>query len=357
MSLHTINKVEVFALGTWHGIKFTERDLDSIVDSFVFAKEEYQAPLKLGHNEEQALADGALSLGWVDSIWKDIGADGGIKLMAKFTDVPKVVYDAIDKKLFKQISIELYKNVSFNKKVFNFVLSGVAILGSTLPEVTTLADISHYFKREGFGSSELLCFSALDQNGNLIKETYDMSITKEELAAQLAAQKAKLELQFSKDNSKSDIEAELEKEKAKVLEFKKKEEDAAKKVESDKIELSRKTVNELLDKFVTDMIITPAQKLSFSKLLGVDTDNVVNIDIEDVKALIGDSKTKFTKDSTKNDKDKRGETEMTAGEELHFKTQEYMDSHEKVNYTIALERVMSQNKELAKEHIDATGDE
>jgi len=357
MSLHTIDKVEVFATGTWHGIKFTERDLDKIVEAFNVTKDKYKAPLKLGHNDEQALADGALSLGWVESIWKEVGADGGIKLMAKFIDVPKVIFEAVEKKLFKQISIELYKNVSFNKKVFNFVLSGVAILGSYLPEVTTLADISHYFKREGFGTSELLCFSALDQNGNLIKEACEMSITKEELTAQLAAQKAELELKFSKDDKTSQLETQLEEAKAKVLAFTKKEEDEAKKAEADKIEFSRKAVTELLDKSVTDMLITPAQKETFSKLLGVDTDSIANVDIEDVKALIGDEKASFSKDSTKNDKDKTGATEMTAGEELNFKVQEYMDSHEKVTYTTALERVMERNIELAKEHINATAGE
>jgi len=264
------------ATGTWQSMHFAEKEIDGLVDAFSVTKAEYQAPLKLGHNEEQALADGKLSFGWVESVWKETGADGGIKLMAKFKDVPEIVYTAIKNKLFKKVSVEMFKNVKFNDKRFDYVLSGVAILGSTLPEVTTLADISHYFKHKGFGSSEQLCFSALDQNGDTIKETIKMSMTKEEVQAMLDKQKAEMELKFSNEAAKQTTE--LEAEKVKVLEFKRKEEEAVKKAESEKIELSRKAVMELLDKSVKDMLLTPVQKESFSKLLGVDTDKVIDID-------------------------------------------------------------------------------
>jgi len=347
--LHTIDKVEIMATGTWQNMVFNEKEIDGLVAAFGLTKEEYQAPLKLGHNDQQALADGALSFGWVESLWKESGADGGVKLMAKFTDVPKIVYEAIKNKLFKKVSVEMFKNVSFDNKQFDYVLSGVAILGSTLPEVTTLADISHYFKRNGFGSSELLCFSALDQNGNLIKET-EMSITKEAMEKALADQKAEMELQFSKKNTDTKTADELALAQSEIVEFKRKEKEASDKLAADKVEFARKTVNELLDKSVKDMVITPVQKESFSKVLGVDKDSVVDIDLEDVKALIGE-KASFSK--AKDEKTK-GDSEMTAGEELHFKAKEYMDDHEKVSYTRALEVAMEKNPELAKEHLNAT---
>ncbi|HFD31310.1 MAG TPA: hypothetical protein ENJ28_01160 [Gammaproteobacteria bacterium] len=350
---YDIEKVEVFAKGKWHGINFSESDLDAIIEAF--NKNENITPsLKLGHNDEQKLKDGMLSFGYVSKLWKSKDDAGDLKLFASFKNVPEIVYNAIKLRRFKKVSIEIFRDVKTKFGKFKYLLSGVAILGAQLPEVDTLNDIAHYMSRDNeFTDSDLLTFSAVDNQGNLIKETLKMSITKEELKAKLAAQKAELEAKFSKQSKDSELEAELEAEKAKVAKFKKEKADAEKAEAKKKIEMSRETVTKLLDDAVKDMSITPVQKESFTKLLGVETDSVVDVSIEDVKALIGENKSSFSKDKSKSGKNKQGEN-MTAGEELDVKAREYMDDHPKVNYSRALEVVMSKEKDLAAEHVNAT---
>lgn len=136
--------VEIFAVGRWNGMEFTAEDLMDFANSFHNLKEVHKVPLKMGHNGEQPFTDGQPALGWVDDMWfsKDIG-----KLVAKFIDMPKIVYDAMKAKLYKHVSIEADFGVEHNGNFYNNVLSGVALLGADIPAVNTLQDLQAFMSK------------------------------------------------------------------------------------------------------------------------------------------------------------------------------------------------------------------
>lgn len=131
-----LDGAEIFAAGKWNGLDFSEEDLDRIVQSFEFFELGGRVPLKLGHNDEQPLTDGQPALGWVDRVWRDGG-----KLKADFRDVPAVVYDAIRNGRYKNVSVELLRDVVAGTRTVPLVLDAVALLGADLPAVGSLMDL------------------------------------------------------------------------------------------------------------------------------------------------------------------------------------------------------------------------
>ena len=59
--------------------------------------------------------------------------------MATFADMPDIVFEAISKKRYRKVSIELDKDATHKGETFKWILSGVALLGAVLPAVNTLA--------------------------------------------------------------------------------------------------------------------------------------------------------------------------------------------------------------------------
>jgi hypothetical protein len=122
-----VKGVEIFATGTWHGDEYTEKDLDSMIESF--SDKGFEAPVKLGHNKEQE-KDGQPAFGWIGKIYRE-----GKKLLADFTDVPNKVAEAIKNKQYRQVSSEIIWNY---KEGMPRVLRAVALLGADIPEVKGL---------------------------------------------------------------------------------------------------------------------------------------------------------------------------------------------------------------------------
>ena len=104
-----INDVEIFACGNWNGDKYTDEDLENIARSFEETKPSLKPYLKIGHDDNQLLAqrDGMPAVGWVERIKKI-----GNKLFADFCDVPKKVYDLIKAGAYKRISSEIFFNIN-----------------------------------------------------------------------------------------------------------------------------------------------------------------------------------------------------------------------------------------------------
>ena len=100
---------EIFAIGKWNGMDFDESDLDDIVENFNRLNEIHRVPLKFGHNKEQAITDGQPAIGWVSSVMHQNG-----KLFADFTDLPRTVFEAIKKKMYRTVSVELLFDVDHN---------------------------------------------------------------------------------------------------------------------------------------------------------------------------------------------------------------------------------------------------
>jgi len=124
--------VQVFETGTWNGGKYTEKDLEEMVNNFGVV----DAPLKIGHDAKQKIA-GQPAVGWITKLYKK-----GKKLYADIKGIPKTVYELIKKGAYKKRSAELYYNVvdSMGNKLNN-VFGGLALLGAELPAINTLADV------------------------------------------------------------------------------------------------------------------------------------------------------------------------------------------------------------------------
>jgi hypothetical protein len=135
-------KKEIFAVGKWNGMDFSVEDLKLIATAFHTLGDRHQVPLKMGHNNEQPMTDGQPALGWVVDVYVE-----GDKLIGEFSDVPDLVSEAFDKKLYRNVSIELDFGVEYKGSYFPMVLSGVALLGADLPAVNTLDDLQAYMER------------------------------------------------------------------------------------------------------------------------------------------------------------------------------------------------------------------
>jgi phage I-like protein len=98
----------------------------------------YEPPLKLGHDDDQAIIQesGFPSIGWVQALRVK-----GDKLVADFKGVPKKLADIIKAGGYKKVSSELYFDYSIGGKTWPAVLKAVALLGADVPAVKTIADI------------------------------------------------------------------------------------------------------------------------------------------------------------------------------------------------------------------------
>jgi len=140
-----IPDVEILAVGKWHGSvtrTYKLETLQNLVKSFkaLLADRElnYEPPLKLGHDDDQAIIQesGFPSIGWVQALRVK-----GDKLVADFKGVPKKLADVIKAGGYKKVSSELYFDYSIGGKTWPAVLKAVALLGADVPAVKTIADI------------------------------------------------------------------------------------------------------------------------------------------------------------------------------------------------------------------------
>lgn len=134
----TIEGVEIFAAGTWNGDHYTVEDLDEMARSFEDTKGAMKPYLKLGHTNKQkiAQADGLPAVGWIDKIRRV-----GTKLVADFVNVPKAIYDLIERRAYSRVSSEIYFNIDVMGRRFGKLLKAVALLGGDTPAVQNLKDI------------------------------------------------------------------------------------------------------------------------------------------------------------------------------------------------------------------------
>jgi len=123
-----IKDVEIFMSGTHNGDKYTDKDLDSMIEAY--GKTGFRPPLKDGHHKDEP---GMPALGWVENL-KRVGN----KLVADFVDMPKVVYDAIKRKAYDRVSAEIYWGYKGKDGVLPRVLKAVSLLGADIPAIKEL---------------------------------------------------------------------------------------------------------------------------------------------------------------------------------------------------------------------------
>lgn len=134
---------EIMSVGTWNGDKFTEEHLDQMVNAFTKLKEKIKPPVKLGHDEGK-WSDGLPALGWVTGLKRT-----GQKLIAHLSNVPELIYKAIQASRYKRVSSEVYFQYQTDGETFPRVLAGVALLGADIPAVKNIADLTKYLKASG----------------------------------------------------------------------------------------------------------------------------------------------------------------------------------------------------------------
>jgi regulator of replication initiation timing len=271
---------EVFAVGKWNGMEFGLADLQDIAANFAKFNDVLKVPLKMGHNKEQPMTDGKPALGWVTDVWVE-----GSKLMAKFSDVPAIVMDALKKKLYRKVSVELDLDVKHKGEQHPFVLSAVALLGADIPAVSTLSDLDAFLaRRAAFSAGRRACFDAVA--GNITTEEYDMDL--KELSDKVVALTSQVAALTTEN-------ADL---KNKVTGF---EAERAQRLAAEKATLmsaKRTQVNGIFDEAVKAGKLTPAQKSIFAKTMKLEDDAAMeSLDIEDVKALCASSTSTFSKDT------------------------------------------------------------
>jgi len=137
--------VEIFAEGKWNGQDFTGEDLDEMIENFkaevsdIFVTVDHDPSL----TEATKKVLGAVSLGWVEHLWRD-----GKKLLANIKQVPKMIAELVEAGALKQKSIELWHDYEVDGKNFHNVIDGITFTGR-IPAVNTLADALVLYKQEG----------------------------------------------------------------------------------------------------------------------------------------------------------------------------------------------------------------
>jgi len=340
-------KQEIFAEGTWNGMPFTQADLTAMAQSFNSLKEYLKVPLKLGHNDEQAVTDGQPALGWVTSM-----EVAGGKLLAVFEDVPDIVYQAIQKKLYRTVSVEMSFDVSHKSKLYDFVITAVALLGADIPAVNVLNDLgvlmsrNSNLERGGFAAGHHASFNSVFGS---IKEKPIM--TPEEIAA-MQAENAKLKADhavISANFTALEITSKTEKEEAAKRFAAIEAEQKKAKVEAKRVEFTA-----ILEDAVKAKAITPVQRETFSKVLKLDNDDsVLTLVSDDVKALFGSVKPNDTSTGRNSDGEDEGDSPDI---ELSQQAHAYMSKSGEKDFSRAVDIVMSGNPELARDYITYNGE-
>lgn len=275
---HELKGREIFAVGVWNDMEFNEADLDDIVANFDKLKEKHNVPLKFGHNEEQDITDGQPAIGWVERVYKV-----GEKLFADFTHMPRTVFEAIQNKLYRSVSIELLFNVDSDGAKFNHVLDAVALLGSDHPAVNSLADLDALLAtRTAFTGGHRVAFETIKtgKTKSFKSKTEDNELDAKEV--QKIVDDAMAPVIADNVQLKADLKAEQDK----TAKFTRDKADDEKRQKEEKVKLSRQAVTEVLDAAVRVKTLTPAFRENYEKQIGLsDDERVITIDLEDVKKM------------------------------------------------------------------------
>ena len=341
--------VEIFAIGQWNGMTFDKEDLNMMAAAFNSLKEVHKVPLKFGHNDEQPFTDGQPALGWVSEVWVD-----GTKLMAKFVDIPEVVYTAMQNKLYKHVSVELDMGVEHKGSYYTWVLSGVALLGADIPAVNTLADLTSYMgKNNELSFKKRVAFTAI--NINKQTEEFDMNEL-EKAQAEIAALKAENEAKDEKIVNFTKDKVELE---SKVTEFKAKEEADAKEAEKAYFAKAKSDMVETLEVLVKSGTITPAQREKFTADFKEDKSVIerLNFTLDVLKA--GEEGSKGF-DKTEHGKGNEVENEEDEGktpdEILMSRISAMQEKEPSLSFSVARNKVMKADPKLATAYVNMNGE-
>jgi hypothetical protein len=227
-------------------------------------------PLKFGHNDKQPLTDGQPALGWVSRVYRE-----GRKLLADFTDLPTVVYEAIRKGLYKFVSVELLGEVQAGTRVIPWVLDAVALLGADPPAVGVLKDLQSLTmaRSSGLQGRARVAFSRANSTG------VNANMADEPKKDDIAALMARLDKLEGENRVLSVKAAERESFERKLTELETT-------TRNEKIAQHREKVLAMFESAIKDKKILPAARERFKRVYKVETDAVLDIPLTDVETFI-----------------------------------------------------------------------
>lgn len=330
-------RVEIFRVGKWNGIDFDRSDLQLMAAAFDKLKDNHKVPLKFGHNDEQPFTDGQPALGWTDSL--EVVGD---KLVANLTDVPEVVFSAVQNKLYRHVSIELDFGVSYKGDHYPFVISGIALLGADIPAVNNIGDLTKYMARK-LDSTKRAAFTAITH-----KQTFKVGdpMDIKEMQAKLEAMEKKLN---DKDSQLADLAADKAKFERSTTDLQAKvklQEEAAKKAH---FERKKTELTDAAEALVKEGKIAPAQREAFMAQYK-DDDSVIESMESNLKVLGMFSKSNEGEQGGTRDKSEDG----LSPAELLFNRVKKHQADKGVSFKKARDAVMAADEDLAREYIMMT---
>lgn len=228
-------------------------------------------PLKFGHNDKQPLTDGQPALGWVSRVYRE-----GRKLLADFVDLPSVVYEAIQKGLYKFVSVELLGEVQAGTRVIPWVLDAVALLGADPPAVGVLKDLQQLTmaRSSGLQGRARVAFSRDNPTNGGHRPTMADEPNKD-----IAAILTRLSALEEENKSLKLSAAESETNKRLFTELQQK-------THGEKVTAHRAALLAVFETAIKEKKILPAVRERFKRAYPVDKDEVLNIPLTDVETFI-----------------------------------------------------------------------
>lgn len=367
-----LTDVEIFRVGKWNGDDYNEADLDEMVTNFEHVG--FRPPIKLGHAEKS----GDPAFGWVRSIKRQ-----GDRLVASFMDLPRTVFDAIQRRGFDAVSSEIFWNLKRGDKTFRRALKAVALLGAETPAVSNLKPLRESFTDEDLSLVHVYALpgytdtdeekSMTDAEKKAIEDLKsELAATKkhsEELAAKLKAAPKKTEegdLAIKLNAMREEIET-LKKSKGEIEEVTRKERIEAK-CASLKVPAFRSHVHALYDLATRAYAQEDLRAVKFAiadddgKMVARDTDPVKVIDdlVSGINKVM--DSVFLHQHSDRIDHNAFGlDGEQDEGRDpgivVDEKARAYMASNKVDDYQVALHAVLAdpENKQVATAYINRGG--
>lgn len=359
--LKSINGVEIFAAGEWNNDKYTEEDLDQIVNAFNETKDISKPYLKLGHGSKQKLLeeDELPAAGYVNRIYR-----AGKKIVADFVDIPAKIFDLIQKRAYTGVSSEIFVNFKSNGKVYPFALKAVALLGAATKAVHSLNDIlSRYSEKSVYDklTAEAVRayeFEVSEESEINPNESEDTKMTIEELSRQnanLEAKNASIQKEYAElEKENKTLEEKLVKTEASVKEFQQKLDASNKAIQKIEKETKEKEIDAEIKEYVKAGKIVPAQAPFLKELL-----NNVQVNQETKEFTIGEKKYANVQSLVKgfmdaqveeidlDDSKTEHEIDYSAEDKFHEKVKKYAEE-KKVSYKDAFLALSPNGKSKAE---------
>jgi len=277
----------------------------------------------------------------------------GDKLVAVFEDIPDIVMQAFQKRLYRNVSVEMSFDVQHKGTLYDFVITAVALLGADIPAVNVLNDLGALMSRNSnLARGEFLAGSHASFNAvfGTIQEKSTMTPEEEaQLRLDLATAQANAitaKATFAALEASAAAEKKAADERFAAIE-------ASQKKTS--VDAKRASFTAILEDAVKAKTITPVQRETYAKVLRLDNDDhILTLDESDVKALFAASGKPTDKDTGRTNEDE--DEGDSPGTSLVGKAHEYMAKSGEKDFSRAVNIVMAGNPDLARDYLDSNGE-